>query len=182
LQLLFVVLGGFSMGSALLHLIGAAAGLPLGVLMLRRGWVDCEGWDWFSRRAHRTQPTSAKDRPSHRRAPEATAQRTVETAAVRFANLLRACDVEAALRLHGAIPAEERSTLALADRELLVLELSIANRLAEARPVIAGVLHDDPGNPGSGLRACRAACSRPRGTGADRTRAAGGDPGAPERT
>ena len=40
--------GGLGVGSAFLHLMGVAAGVPLGALMLRRGWVDCEGWDWFS--------------------------------------------------------------------------------------------------------------------------------------
>jgi membrane associated rhomboid family serine protease len=36
--------------SALLHLMGAAIGFPLGVVLLRRGAVDCEGWDIFSLR------------------------------------------------------------------------------------------------------------------------------------
>jgi membrane associated rhomboid family serine protease len=60
LQLLWVVLGGFAMGSAALHLIGAAAGLLIGVQMVKRGWVDCEGWDWFSRRGAQAAPTWAK--------------------------------------------------------------------------------------------------------------------------
>lgn len=34
--------------SELLHILGAAIGLPIGIVMLRKGWVDCEGWDWFS--------------------------------------------------------------------------------------------------------------------------------------
>ena len=55
--------------------------------------------------------------------------------------------MDGALRLHDSIPAGERSTLALADRELLILELTGANRLGEARPLIGGVLRDDPGNP-----------------------------------
>lgn len=49
LQVLDVLIGGFRT-SAALHLVGAAAGLPIGIGMLKLGWVDCEGWDWFSRR------------------------------------------------------------------------------------------------------------------------------------
>jgi hypothetical protein len=48
-----MVIAGFRPSSALLHLLGLGAGLPVGIVMLRRGWVDCEGWDWFSRRARR---------------------------------------------------------------------------------------------------------------------------------
>ncbi len=37
-----------SVGTAMLHLMGAAIGLVVGVVMLRKGWVDCENWDIFS--------------------------------------------------------------------------------------------------------------------------------------
>ena len=37
-----------AMGSAFLHLCGAAVGAGAGVLLLRRGWVDCENWDLFA--------------------------------------------------------------------------------------------------------------------------------------
>ncbi len=37
-----------SVGTAMLHLMGAALGLVVGVVMLRKGWVDCENWDIFS--------------------------------------------------------------------------------------------------------------------------------------
>lgn len=49
LQVLFLWLSGFSMSSEMLHLIGAAAGVPVACVMLRQGWVDCEGWDLVSR-------------------------------------------------------------------------------------------------------------------------------------
>lgn len=47
-ELLIAVLGGFSMTSALLHLMGAGAGFGVGVLLLKRNWVDCEDWDLFA--------------------------------------------------------------------------------------------------------------------------------------
>lgn len=34
--------------TSLLHLVGCAAGLPIGFYWLRRGWVDCENWDLLS--------------------------------------------------------------------------------------------------------------------------------------
>ena len=47
-QFLFFALDGFSMGSALLHLVGAMLGLGAGVVLLKRDWVDCENWDLFN--------------------------------------------------------------------------------------------------------------------------------------
>ena len=35
----------------LLHLMGAAVGLAVGISLLKSGKVDCENWDWFSVRA-----------------------------------------------------------------------------------------------------------------------------------
>ena len=37
-----------AMGSALLHVTGATVGFAAGVLLLKRGWVDCENWDLFA--------------------------------------------------------------------------------------------------------------------------------------
>lgn len=51
LEFLDAMFNGFEMSTPVLHLLGALAGVPIGILMLRKGWVDCEGWDWFSRRA-----------------------------------------------------------------------------------------------------------------------------------
>ena len=42
------VLLEFRLSTPVLHCLGAMVGFPVGVLMLRRGWVDCEGWDLFS--------------------------------------------------------------------------------------------------------------------------------------
>lgn len=39
---------GFLVSSAMLHLLGAAVGGSIGWLFLKRGWVDCEGWDIVS--------------------------------------------------------------------------------------------------------------------------------------
>jgi membrane associated rhomboid family serine protease len=48
LQLMFLFLQHFQMSSELLHIVGLAIGLPLGLVMVKLDWVDCEGWDLFS--------------------------------------------------------------------------------------------------------------------------------------
>jgi membrane associated rhomboid family serine protease len=45
LQIVSFWLENFSMSSAALHLAGFAIGFPIGLLMLKLDWVDCEGWD-----------------------------------------------------------------------------------------------------------------------------------------
>lgn len=46
-DLLMAILSGNP--TSLLHISGAALGFPVGVVLLRKGMVDCEGWDLFSR-------------------------------------------------------------------------------------------------------------------------------------
>lgn len=38
----------FVITSQVLHLMGAAAGFGVAIVMLKKGWVDCENWDLFS--------------------------------------------------------------------------------------------------------------------------------------
>jgi membrane associated rhomboid family serine protease len=69
MQLLTQMFVGITMTSQVLHLIGAGVGLPVGIVMLRRGWVDCEGWDLFSMYAGR--PSDAElDKVSEKQAVE----------------------------------------------------------------------------------------------------------------
>lgn len=41
-------MGGLTMGSSGLHVVGAVIGLAVGVVYLKRQWVDCENWDLFA--------------------------------------------------------------------------------------------------------------------------------------
>jgi len=41
------VMSDFGAGTAALHLMGAAIGFGVGVLYLKKDWVDCENWDLF---------------------------------------------------------------------------------------------------------------------------------------
>jgi membrane associated rhomboid family serine protease len=47
LEVVMVCIFGTGAGSSILHLLGFAFGVPLGVVLLKRGMVDCEGWDLF---------------------------------------------------------------------------------------------------------------------------------------
>ncbi len=42
------LVGDFALSSEALHLLGFVVGAPLGIALLKLGWVDCEGWDFFS--------------------------------------------------------------------------------------------------------------------------------------
>ena len=48
LDLISAFLTGFEMGTPMLHLPGALLGLVVGVVMLKKGLVDCENWDIFA--------------------------------------------------------------------------------------------------------------------------------------
>ncbi|MFM7128789.1 MAG: rhomboid family intramembrane serine protease, partial [bacterium] len=47
-ELLFFYLGDFRLSSELLHILGFVVGFPLGALLLKQKFVDCEGWDLFT--------------------------------------------------------------------------------------------------------------------------------------
>ncbi len=46
--LYFFLYEDFVLSSEALHLLGFVVGAPVGIAMLKLGWVDCEGWDLFS--------------------------------------------------------------------------------------------------------------------------------------
>ncbi|WP_437226381.1 rhomboid family intramembrane serine protease [Planctomicrobium sp. SH661] len=48
LETFLAVSSGFRMGSAVVHLSGAAIGAAFAIVMLRKGWVDCEDGDLFT--------------------------------------------------------------------------------------------------------------------------------------
>ncbi len=48
IELLTGLIAGLTFGSQVLHLMGAGIGFGVGVVMLKKGWVDCENWDLFN--------------------------------------------------------------------------------------------------------------------------------------
>ncbi|MEZ6055185.1 MAG: rhomboid family intramembrane serine protease [Planctomycetaceae bacterium] len=47
-EILIATLLGWGMNTPTLHLLGGAVGATVGIVMLKKKWVDCEGWDLFS--------------------------------------------------------------------------------------------------------------------------------------
>jgi membrane associated rhomboid family serine protease len=64
-----VVVSGLKPSSGLLHLLGVAVGLPTGIIMLKRGYVDCEGWDWYSIQERRKSGKPARSRTTRGASP-----------------------------------------------------------------------------------------------------------------
>jgi len=137
---------GFGVSSALLHLLGAACGLPIGIVMLRRGWVDCEGWDWFTRRKQQEiKATPARGDTTSLRRTQDAAREDAESRAS-FINLVQAGSLDPAMaiwRTKGGL----RWGAPAATLELLVHHLVKANRSGEAQPFIDKILMEDPGHP-----------------------------------
>ncbi len=48
MELIGIATGSFGLSRSLMHMIGLVLGLAVGWVWLRRGWVDCEGWDLIS--------------------------------------------------------------------------------------------------------------------------------------
>lgn len=155
LQLLDAVLDGFAFGTAVLHLLGAAAGLPIGILMLKRGWVDCEGWDWFSRRNRHRAPASSARKPAAAGpapAPAAARDDAALDAEFRssFEELLAAGKAEAAAQVWREHDGG-RWGVPIVLRERLVGVLVKAQNIREATPFIDGILAEKPDHAGMGL-------------------------------
>ncbi|MEZ6148733.1 MAG: rhomboid family intramembrane serine protease [Pirellulaceae bacterium] len=48
MELIGIATGSFGLSRSMMHMIGLILGLTVGWVWLRRGWVDCEGWDLIS--------------------------------------------------------------------------------------------------------------------------------------
>ncbi len=150
-QFVEALLLGFGMGSAMLHLLGAVCGLPIGILMVKRAWVDCEGWDWFSR--HGKWPFSREPAPARSIAPRPIGR---QIPALDPAPPLEAVDCESSLEgftawrkiISAGITVPTGTSVTLAHR------LTTDGHLSEARSVISVVLRLDAHHP-VGLLAAR---------------------------
>ncbi|MCA9189171.1 MAG: rhomboid family intramembrane serine protease, partial [Planctomycetales bacterium] len=140
LQIFFVVLqfihqGGLDVSSEVLHIAGILVGLPVGVAMLKMQWVDCEGWDIFSRYFANTKLAAAVmgdvpaavDRKSTADRQRVQVQREeqksqAEMALNSFRQCLAAGHTQAALAIYNKVPEKARDKYwQLADKELLTL-------------------------------------------------------------
>jgi len=112
-QILLVTLTGFRVSSALFHALGALLGFGLGLVMLKMGWVDCEGWDLLSvmtgrhlrRRSeksvrHRSVDDTEDDAPDSEEQSVVTPEQHRERAFLPLCRLLDAGKGSAAMTLY----------------------------------------------------------------------------------
>jgi membrane associated rhomboid family serine protease len=112
-QILWVAWSGFAVSSELFHAFGAVLGFGLGTLMLKRGLVDCEGWDLYSvlagrhvrggatqRTIRRTDGDEHDEEPESDDRPVATPEERRQQALDPFRRLLAARKGTAALALY----------------------------------------------------------------------------------
>ena len=89
MNVFFFVLGGGSIGSEALHLFGFLIGVPVGLFLLTRGYVDCEGFDIISHFTNQEGAESKvgkkhlKERELKRDAKESAALPKIDHAQVR---------------------------------------------------------------------------------------------------
>ncbi len=92
-QIVVLSLTGGQLSSEFLHTVGAALGFGVGIVMLKKGWVDCEDWDVFSvMRGHHRLTLAEKAKleassPQAKRRREEELQKRAEEAAKRRKNL-----------------------------------------------------------------------------------------------
>jgi hypothetical protein len=74
-DIFFLLLQGGQLSTEFLHTTGAIWGGIVGVVMLKRGWVDCEYWDIFSVWAGRHRMTDAERAQEYANRPEIRKQK-----------------------------------------------------------------------------------------------------------
>ena len=76
----FFFLGGADMSSEALHLIGFLVGAPVGLFMLTRGYVDCEGYDIISHLTGREGRSSQVGKQARRQRAAKQTNQAISTA------------------------------------------------------------------------------------------------------
>lgn len=179
-ELLTTLISGMAWGSPVLHLIGAAVGFVVGTVMVKAGWVDCEGWDLYSpsRGLTDSQRQARKPRKKRKRpaldADEEGVSRAEQRSARALAQLRGALEADApyealsayhnmAKQPEGWRPLEKDilSLIALLQREKLLAESvpvmeDYVARFPEGSPRVrlklAQVLLRDQNRPSKALR------------------------------
>jgi membrane associated rhomboid family serine protease len=141
------------LGTATLHLMGAFLGLIVGVVMLKKEWVDCENWDvfalWNDRLGERPEKRKAKneaiaaDLPPEVAAAHRETQR--ENALRTFREMLATGNLDAAqAHLHKARAAVPNAGLPEADLLDLINALHEQRRWSDALPWMVEYLREFP--------------------------------------
>jgi membrane associated rhomboid family serine protease len=118
MNLFFFCIGGATFGTEALHLMGFLIGLPLGLFMVTRGYVDCEGFDIISHYTNKEGVESQvgkkalEAREAKREAKQLAALPKIDQSAVRtqmasqIDQAIQEGNVELAIALQGKIAAK----------------------------------------------------------------------------
>jgi hypothetical protein len=150
MEVLMLLLSGGTAGSSWLHLGGFVLGLPLGIVLLKRKIVDCEGWDAFHVWAgdygsFKKEPAPAEvfaKADAHRQSRN---EKLLSDAKQQFRVFLEQGNPLAALRLYEKMK-ESGSTVTLARDELLkiIQALHAAKHWQESTPYMAEFIERFP--------------------------------------
>lgn len=103
-QVLLAVLASLAMSSSLLHLIGAAIGLPLAAIMVQQRLVDCENWDvfsvWAGRNKMSEQERDEAERQSRQREQEQKRENKREAALEQIREIIAQGQLVMAVKAH----------------------------------------------------------------------------------
>jgi membrane associated rhomboid family serine protease len=141
------------LGTAALHLMGAFLGLIVGVVMLKKEWVDCENWDvfalWNDRLGEKPEERKAKKEPVAADLPPevAAAQRETqrENALRTFREMIATGNLDAAqAHLHKARAAVPNAGLAEKDLLDLIKALHEQRRWSDSLPWMVECMRQFP--------------------------------------
>ncbi len=148
-QFLDAILAKLRMSSEVIHLMGAALGLGVGVAMFKMGMADCEGWDLFSVMAGRGRGLSdkgstltkksrkSKKAKSAEQEPKLSVEERSARATLKVRRLIEEGDAGAAVqtveRVSKSIPGWE---LAQADWLALIKLINQHKMLHDATPLL----------------------------------------------
>lgn len=143
LQCLNLLIYGMEEGSSWLHLGGFALGMIPAVVLLKRGMVDCEGWDFFH--VWSGDYGGFREDPTRQVAAEVTAvqkperdQQLLADAKAQLAEYLRNRNVNAAMRLYQKMKGVGGGlSLDRVSLRTMIRELQVARLWKESAPFMA---------------------------------------------
>jgi membrane associated rhomboid family serine protease len=150
MEVLLLLVSGGTAGSSWLHLGGFALGMPLGIALLKRKIVDCEGWDMFhvwrgDYGSFKKEPAPAEVFAKADAHQQSRNEKLLSDAKQQFRIFLEQGNPLAALRLSEKMK-ESGSTFTLARDELLkiVQALHAAKRWQDSAPYMAEFIERFP--------------------------------------
>jgi membrane associated rhomboid family serine protease len=117
-QLFEALLAQLSMSSAVLHMLGAAIGFFVAIVMLKLELVDCENWDVFSVWSGRNTMSDQERAEADERKPDRVKQRAAEQQQLRTAALQQTRELIQSGQALFALRAHQRMARELPDWEL----------------------------------------------------------------